>query len=270
MAITTVDDIAAALAGSTSKQRINLLKNFAVAKGAGAYQSGWLAPGIPGAGAAPPVYTAGSGYTVDKSTTGTMKYVNAATQNYLAKIVMASSVACQLIIADRLWSTSGMGFAASTYAVTTPGSLPARITDGGIGCELWLENFVAAGAASGTAIATYVNTVPTSGRTATIAAVVSAPVAGQMQPFPLQAGDLGISQLTSIQTSATWTSGSFGATILKRIIEIPLTTANLGIVLDWADCSLERTLADAGLMAFIGTTATTAASILGTIDIIDK
>lgn len=270
MAIATVDDIAAGLASSSAQQSHNFLKNFGAAKAAGAFQSGWLSAGWPGAGAAPPVYTAGSGYTASSATTGAMRYINALIQNYLARVSFSSTVACTLILADRLWSASGMGFAAGTYAVTTPGSLPARITDGGFGVEPWLENFVAAGAASGTATLTYVNAAGTTGRTGVISAVVSAPVAGQMQPFPYQAGDFGISQVTNVITSATWTSGSFGVTLLKRIVEIPLLLANVAVTLDWAACALKRIPSDACIFPFIHATTTTAPTIQGSINIIDK
>ncbi|MCJ7797174.1 MAG: hypothetical protein MUQ56_10480, partial [Thermoleophilia bacterium] len=153
MTISTVDDIAAGLAVS---QKCRILKNITACKAVGSHESSWLAVGYPGAGSAPPVYTAGSGYTCDRTTAGAIPYTNAAVKNYLAKLFASSVIAGTLRIYDRLWSCGGMGFAAGTYAVTTPGSLPARITDGGVDCELWVEQFIAAGAASGTLTANYV------------------------------------------------------------------------------------------------------------------
>ena len=266
MAITTVDDIATALAVA---QRANILKNITALKGAGAFQSGWLATGIPGAGSAPPVYTAGSGYTCDRTKAGAINYANAAVLNYLAKMFAVANVVGTLILADRLWSCSGMGYAAGTYAVTTPGNLPARITDGGVGCELWVEQFVVAGAASGTLTANYLNTLGQA-KSGIIAAVVSAPVVGQMQPVPLQVGDTGISQLTNIVTSATWTSGSFGITILKRIAELEIYGANIGRNLDWATLGLPSIPNDACLWVYFLGNATTAPVVLGRLNIIDK
>jgi hypothetical protein len=267
MAIATVDDIASGLA---SKQRINFYKNFNSAKAAGAFQSSWLGSGNPGAGSAPPAYNAGSGYACDSATPGAFPYVNAAAQNYLARLVAATSQICTLILADRLWSCSGMGFAAGTYTVTTPGSLPARITDGGVGCELWVEQFVAAGVATGTLTASYVNTVPTAGRSGVLSAVTSSPVLGQMQMVPLQVGDLGISQLTSVTTSNTWTSGTFGMTILKRIAEIPISLANIGQAFDWAETGIEQCGDDACLFLFLLAQVTNGPNVIGSIDLIDK
>ena len=266
MAIATVDDIVAGLA---AKQRLTFLKNINAPKAAGAFQSSWLATGIPGAGSASPAYTAGSGYTCDRTTAGAIAYNNGAVQNWLAKLFAGASQIGTLILADRLWSCSGMGFAIGTYTVTTPGSLPARITDSGVGCELWVEQFAAAGAASGTLTANYLNTAAQA-KSGVIAAVVSAPVIGQMQPVPLQTGDVGISQLTSVANSATWTSGSWGMTILKRIAEIELPIIGAGKTLDWAALSLPQIPANACLMAFWLANATTAPVVIGRGEVIDK
>ena len=266
MSIATVDDIAAGLAAPA--QRIPYMKTLTAPKAAGAFQSSWLAAGMPGAGAASPAYTAGSGYTCDRTTTGAWPYTNGAVQNWLARINAACSQPGVIVVADRLWSCSGMGFAASTYAVTTPGSLPARITDNGVNCELWVEQFAAAGAASGTLVANYLNTAG-SAKSGTIAAVVSAPVIGQMQQVPLQAGDTGIEQLTSVVNNATWTSGSWGMTILKRLIEIPIGVAGAGNILDWAQC-LAQIPANACLFAFFLAQNATAPNLFGTASVIDK
>jgi hypothetical protein len=265
MSVNTVDDIVAGLA---AKQTRNIIKNFTAAKGAGAFESAWLATGIPGAGAAPPAYTAGSGYTADKSTVGAIAYTNGAVKNWLARMLLLSNSQGSLILADRLWSCSGMGFAASTYAVTTPGSLPARITDNGLGCELWVEQFAAAGSASGTLTANYLDSAGAS-KTGVIAAVVSAPVIGQMQPIP-QANNLGVKQLTSLVNSATWTSGSFGATILKRIAEVEIIQANAGRILDWISLGLPALTDDMCLMLMFLANSAASPVVIGRLDIIDK
>lgn len=266
MSITTEDDIAAGLA---NEQPINFLKTFTAPKAAGAFQSGWLAAGNPGAGSAPPAYTAGTGYTCDKSTPGAAPLTNGAVQNWLAKIFMGCSQPGIILLLDRLWSCSGMGFAAGTYTITTPGNLPARITDNGVGVEAWLEQFVAAGAASGTAVFNYTNANTGAAKSGTIAAVVSAPVAGQLQPIPLAAGDTGVRAPTSVVTSATWTSGSFGLTLTKRICSIPIKAVSDGAIYDWA-AILQKIPTDACLMVAFMAQNTTAPVILGELSLIDK
>lgn len=265
MAIATVDDIAASL---STAQRRNFLKVLTAPKAAGAFQGSWLGTGFPGAGSAPPAYTVGSGYACDKSTAGALGYTNASVQNYLARMSAACGVRGTWILVDRLWHCSGMGFANATYTVTTPGSLPARITDNGIGCEIWCEQNVAAGAASGTLTVNY--TAPAGGAEAgVIAAVVSAPVIGQMQPVPLQAGSTGVKAIVSAVNSATWTSGSFGITVVKRYAEVPLGVVGVGGVFDWAAC-LSALPADACLQWIWLAETTTAPTVIGSLSIIDK
>jgi hypothetical protein len=266
MTVNSVDDVASGLAVS---QRIGFLKNITVPKAIGSYQSSWLSVGWPGVGVASPVYTAGSGYTCDDTTQGAMAYVNGATQNYLARMFMTSVIAGTFILYDRLWSCSGMGYAASTYTVTTPGSLPARITDYGVGCEIWVEQFVAAGAASGTLTINYKN--PADGAEAgVIPAVVSAPVIGQMQPVPLATGATGVRSIVSAVNSVSWTSGTWGLTILKRIAEIEVPLAGIGKTLDWAALGLPTIPADACLALIWQGGAATASQCQGRLNIIDK
>jgi hypothetical protein len=266
MSITTINDLVAGLAvGQTSWTS----KTMSVPKAVGNFQSSWIAVGYPGAGNTPPVYTVGSGYTSDRTTAGALPYTNAVTQNWLAKWFMSSSIAGTLMLVDRLWSCSGMGFAASTYTVTTPGALPARITDNGIGCQLWVENYIAAGVSTGTLVANYVN--PSAGaESGTIPVVVNAPVIGQMQPVPLAVGATGVKQLTSVVTNATWTSGTFGMTILKPIAAATVQVAGAGVVLDWASLGIPQIPPDACLMWIWQGAAATANQIISKTEIIDK
>ena len=265
MAITSVDDIASGLA---SQQIIRFMKVMNSAKAAGAWVSGWKAGGFPGAGSDAPAYTAGSGYACDSSTVGAIPYANASAANWLARLTGSVTVAGTIILYDRLWSCSGMGFAASTYTVTTPGSLPARITDGGVGCEIWIEQFVAAGAATGTVTVTYLDELGNSS-TGVSPTVASAPTIAQMQPVRLQTGDRGVSQIVSAANSATWTSGSYGITVMKRIAEIPVPVPGVNMVCDWAQV-LASIPSDACIGVMYHATTTTGPVIIGSASIIDK
>lgn len=266
MAITTIDDI---VSGLTTQQYLPFFKALTAAKAVGAFQSAWMAPGFPGAGSAPPAYTAGSGYTCDDTTAGAFPYVNASVQNWLARVSAGGSLAGSLILADRLWSCSGMGYAATTYTITTPGSLPARITDNGVGCEMAIEQFAAAGAASGTMTVSYKDASDTT-CSGVIPAVVSAPVSGQIQLVPQQVGKTSIKNIISCTNSATWTSGSFGITIFKRIAEVPVPASGLSSSFDWASVGLPKIPSDACLWMFFLATSTTATNICGSLSIIDK
>jgi hypothetical protein len=267
MTITTINDVVAGLGAQNNNYWA--MKKFSAGLAAGAFQSSFYAAGNPGACAVPPAYTAGSGYACDKTTTGAMTYNNAVTQNWLAKWFATSTVAGTLILCDRLWACSGMGFAATTYSVTTPGSLPARITDSGVGVQIWIEQYVAAGANTGTITANYLN--PSAGaESGVLSTILSAPVIGQMQQIPLQVGSVGVSQLTSIVNSQTWTSGSWGITLLKPIAAIPLLASGTGYTLDWASVGLPQIPANACLMWIFQTTAATANTVISQTQIIDK
>lgn len=266
MTITSVDNIAA---GLSTAQRINFLKNITVPKAIGSFQSSWLGVGYPGAGATPPAYNGVSPYTCSSATLGAMQYSNASIKNYLARMFMTSVVPGTFILVDRLWACSGMGYAAGTYTITTPGSLPNRITDNGVGCELWVENNnAAAGAASGTLTANYKNPADEA-EAGVIPAVVSAPVIGQCQPVPLKAGATGVRSLVSVVTSNTWTSGTFGMMIIKRIVQIEVTQAGIGKTLDWAALGLPSIPNDACLMLIWQGGAATASQCTGQLSIID-
>lgn len=266
MSITTVDDIASGLAAGQVRW---ILKNITVPKSIGAYQSSWLSVGFPGAGGASPAYSAGSGYTCDKDKVGAIAYSNGAVKNWLAKWFATSTIAGTLILVDRLWSCSGMGYAASTYTVTTPGTLPARITDYGVGCQIWVEQFAAAGSASGTLTINYKN--PADGAEAgIIPVVVSAPVIGQMQPVPLATGATGVRSIVSAVNSATWTSGSWGLTIVKPLAAISIPLAGIGNTLGWATLGLPDIPADACLALIWQGGAATACQIQSRMEIIDK
>ena len=265
MAISTVSEIAAALAIG---QRMRFIKNITAPKGAGAFQSAWLGTGFPGAGTAPPIYTAGSGYTCSRTTVGALAQANGAVKNWIARLQAAVTEPGVLFIADRLWHCGQIPFGAGTYAITTPGALPARITDNGVGCELWVEQDAAAGAASGTLTANYTNTASAS-KAGVIAAVVSAPVIGQMQCVPLVAGDLGVKTLVSVVTSDTWTSGTFGMTILKTHAQIEIPGANRGETQDWSKV-LVTIPADACLFFYFLANGANAPVALGTVWVIDK
>ncbi len=265
----TVDNVITKLA---SAQRFEWLKNIVAGKSAGAYVSGWMATGSPGAGAASPAYTAGSGYTCSDTTTGAVVgYTNqTAGQNRVLYAEASGALQGTLHLVDRLWACQGMGFAAATYTITTPGSLPARVTDNGLGVEAWCEVYGAApGAASGTLTFNY--TEPGGGaRAGVIPAVVSAPAIGQMQKIPLQAGSVGVQAPVSVVTSATWTSGTaWGVTLTKPILSIPLSLVGLSTVLDWAAAKLAPVRDDACLSWIWQGAATTALLVRGSLAIGD-
>jgi hypothetical protein len=238
MAITTVD---ALIAGMVPPRQF--LKSSATAEGAGTWHSLFLLAGTPGAGATPPAYTAGSGYTCDRTTQGAFDFVNpgGGSETVLARVGVAGATVGTLIVYDRLWTCSGLTTAAAaTLNVTTPGTIPSRDANGataGAGVELWGEVYTAPGATAATWTVSYTNQAGTSGRTATYSHPANAESVGQMFPFTLAAGDTGVGAVASFTTSiSSGTAGSIGLTLMRRLATVPITTANVGATLDALGC----------------------------------
>jgi hypothetical protein len=252
MAITTVDGL---IAGMVAPRQF--LKASATTEGAGTWHSLFLLAGTPGAGSTPPAYTAGSGYTCDNSTAGALSFVNpgGGLETVLARFAVAGAAVGSLILYDRLWTCSGLTTAAAaTLNITTPGTIPARDSNGataGLGVELWGEVYTAPGATAATWTVSYTNQSGTSGRTATYSHPANAETVGQMFPFTLQAGDTGVGAVASFTTSiSSGTAGSIGITLLRRLATIPITTANVGATLDAVACGAPQ-IFDSSCLCFM-------------------
>lgn len=232
MAITTRDGLVAALAGA---QKFNFYKPSMTAEGAGTWQSLWKAAGFPAAGATPPAYTAGSGYNMYTSTLGafsTFQNPSGSNTEYLLQAALGGATVGRLIIYDRVWACAGMQLNASgTLTVTTPGN-PTRPAATGLGLEAWGEIYSAPGATGATWTLNYLDE---DGHAASSSYThpANAETVGQMFPFPLQAGDLGVSQVVSVYLSAaSGALGELGITLVRRLAEIPITIANVGDIYD--------------------------------------
>jgi hypothetical protein len=85
-----------------------------------------------------------------------------------------------------------------------------------------------------------------------------------MVPFVLAAGDTGVRALASLQLSiSTGTAGDFGLTLLRRVAEIPITLANIPIIMDLFSLGKPKIETDACLAMMIQCTTTTTGQILG-------
>lgn len=232
-------------------------------EGAGTWHSLWKAAGFPVAGSNPPLFSAGSGYSNDDTRVGAWTVPSPVSGNlYLAQADADSNVQGTLIVYDRLWTCSGFGTVVTTaQAVTTPGNLPARDADGltlGNGVEIWGEVYTAPGATTATWTVTYVDDGGNAGRTATYTHPANAESVGQMFPFiPTGAFRPYCRQLTQFQASATsGTAGDIGITLLRRLLKIPIGTANVARVMNWADTKLTKIFPDACLALMVKCTGT--------------
>ncbi len=236
MAITTEDGLIAALAGG---ERFPFLKASATAEGAGTWHSLWKVAGFPTAGSNPPAFSSGSGYIPTRSTTGAYPFSNPTNDAYLGKVGAQGSTVGTLIFYDRLWACSGFGTVITTeQTITTPGTLTtARDPNNGADVEPWLEVYTAPGATTATWTFKGTDAAGTTNRTWTYTHPANAETVGQMMPlFPgggAAAATLGCRVPTSFQASvSSGTAGDIGITLMRRLGAIPITQANVGMVLD--------------------------------------
>jgi hypothetical protein len=263
MAITTEDGLIAALAAG---ERFSWHKQSATAEGAGTWHSLWKIAGYPAAGASPPAFTAGSGYTPTRTTLGAFPFSNPTNNAYLGKLGLTGTVVGSLIVYDRLWACSGfVTNSVSTQTVTTPGNLPSgRDPLSGDDVEPWLEVYSAPGATG----ATWTLAGTDSGGNSvnwTYTHPANAESVGQMMPFTGgTATERGIRQVTSLTCSiSSGTAGDVGVTLLRRLAEIPITTANLSAVFDAFALGLPEVYDDACLALMVQCSTTSTGLMLG-------
>lgn len=266
MTISTMDQLVAAMPG----QHRHLFKAQQTSKAAGTWHSLWKAAGQPGAGANPPVKTAGSGYVPTAATVGAIPYVDpgASKGGYLARAAAALTTIGTLILYDRLWACSGLdGTLLTAQAVTTPGAL-TRPDATGADVELWLEWYTATGGTAANVVADYRDQDDVASTTPSVV-VTATPVVGQMQQLPLAVGDSGVRQLTSVTLSAsTGTAGDFGVTLLRRVAEIPVALVGVGNVLDGLALGLPSISNAACLAMMVLCSTTNTGNLQGAVDLV--
>ena len=259
MAIVSLDQLLAA-----SNQLKSFGKVSMTAKAAGTFQSLWTAAGLPAAGANP----ASLAMVIPTSATaGALPFVNPATGlSYISKIGSSQQTIGTLILYDRIAHSSGLNGTLTTAQAVNGAALTRHTT--GEDVELFLEVYTATGATASNVTISYTNSAGVAGRTTPAIAMQVTPVAGQMLPIPLQAGDTGIRSVQSVTLSAsTATAGNFGITLVKRIAEIPITVAGTGVVLDPFALGFPQIENNACLSMMVVTSTTSTGFVTGTINI---
>ena len=262
MAIQTMDDLIKALSERPVRP---IYKASGTTKGAGTIYSAWRLAGFPTVANVPPTL---SGECPNSTTIGALDIINAPVgkELFLAKLGIQSSATGTWMVYDRLWHNSGLVGNVATLQSFTQTPLTRHVD--GIGVEAFIEIYTATGTTGVTATIKYTNTDNVSNRTGT-ASLTASPVTGQMFPFILQDGDAGVKSIQSVQLSATTgTAGNFGLVLLKRKAEMPITSANIGTVLDAVSLGLPPIENNACLSFMLQCTGTASGVIMGTAVII--
>ena len=228
MAIQTIDGV---LAGALPPQ--DIFKVGTAPESGGRYHSHWYAAGRPGAATAP---TDGVNGAVLTTHTAAIPFTNPSggALTYIARWEMATTVACTLLLCDRLWHNSGLSVTATTLQSITSPTWPARDLNGttsGNGVFVGLEVSTVTGAGTPTCTLTYTDEAGNTGATATYLALTAANV-GSFDFWPLASGDFGVRAVTGYQQSATRTSGAIHLVAFRVLAWLPCGSTNVAGSID--------------------------------------
>ena len=154
---------------------------------------------------------------------------------YLTRFGTNAAVANTYQLLDIVWYNTGLAVTTGAQAITTP-AFPARDLNGsatGEGYQIALYALTTLGnaAAIATTTVTYVASSGATARTATFSGSVGfqAPATsliGTWIPFTLQAGDTGVTSISSINTGTTYTSGTLMLVVYRPIQVEGVSVAN--------------------------------------------
>lgn len=266
MAITTMDDLVAAMAATNQDFSLFAPSATSTAGGfvnlarAGVTSFGQAAvPTVAGSGGHVPTDGAAGYPTIAAGGGGTTLYLARADAN-------SSTNAGTLFIYDRIYAVSGFsGTVTTAQTITGPPSLPsARAPNSGEGLEIWLESYTAIGASASNVTVQYTNSAGTAGRGTVSEAITASFPINKLQRLRYQDGDIGVQSIQSLTLSATTgTAGNFGLVLLKRKATIPIqsTASQVSTMMDFAALGLPTLEADSALM-FVEQTNSTSTGII--------
>ncbi len=212
MAITTIDGWLAA-----AKQNVLLHRTGTRTGDADSlYTAIFDLAGNPGAGTAAVGNTA-NGIVPTDATAGhpTINAFGGGATGYLTNVMATHSVTVRLIVYDRLFSCGAYAFNANTALASQP-SFSGRVPGSDFsGLEIWAE-MVTAATGNQAVTVTYTNEAGTASRSTGAVGIAAAPVAGQMWPLPLQAGDKGVQLISNVQGTVA-TAGTFNVHVMRRL-----------------------------------------------------
>ncbi len=266
MAIQNIDQLIAAIT-TGSAQNITWNKTSATSEGAGTFFDLCQTTGIPGS-MATPASTSVGGTTYTGSAAGGLPFTapTAGSNTYLLSFTAAGSQIGTLYLIDRLWACSGLAVATGSTSTIVGMPTITRYSpvsgSSGVGAEIWYWCITAPSAGgSGYMTVSYTNSEGVSGRTCVInlAAGTPPPTAGQCYPGSLQAGDKGVQSIQSVtNTNISFTGGTHGLFVVKRLLTAPTVTGLPGIALDGLRTGLQQidTNACLNFILLCGTTIT--------------
>lgn len=248
MAITTMAQVLDALPG----QRVAFSKSAAGAASAGGFGSTWLGTGQPAAGVAPSSGLAGDVPT--SATTGALQITNAASGALALARFQAGYTASlngTIMLYDRLWHNSGISATAVTaqtigsVALTRPDALGKQV-------EAWWQVYVVMGAGTPQITLTYTDQDGNTGNSALSGVLATTLAANRTGPFQLAAGDTGVRSIQTYQADATFTSGTLGLVLRRKLLDAPVPFTGIDTLSDALRTTLVEIPANACLEVLVG------------------
>jgi hypothetical protein len=235
MAITTLDGVIAGLRPADQFIKVS------AATTAGRHRSLFYSAGLPGAATAPSPGVNGAALTTYG---GQLPFTNPGAGNtYLARLAATCNAQVgTVLLCDRLWHNSGLSVTLTTPQAIVSGAMPARDRDGAVtGADLivGLEVTTVMGAGTPTITVDYTNTLGVASRSASATAPTTM-AAGDVLPFTLQAGDLGIQSIQGLTLSATMTSGAFSLVVYRLLASVPCGQVGVEGALDALSSGMPR------------------------------
>lgn len=145
---------------------------------------------------------------------------------YLTRVSAASSVVGRIEVWDRLFGINVSLAALATTTLASQASFAGRVPGANYaGLRLFAE-FTTAAAAASTITVTYVNQAGTGSRTTGASASVSGFTVNRLLELPLQAGDTGVQQISTVVVGGTAGAGAVNIIVLRPLWSARITVAN--------------------------------------------
>ncbi len=226
MAIAGLDALLAGLLPPT-----DFYKNNGTAEAIGTSQSAFYIAGAPGPAAAPSPGAAGAALTAYPGQVPFPAAVGGKSV-YLARLEGVAVAGIGMVtLYDRLWHNSGLSVTTLTAQNVNSVAWPARDLNGssdGVGVNIALEQTSLGGAGTPTFTVSYTNSDGVAGRTGTIGPVATTLATGTFYPMSMQAGDVGVRSVQTIQASATMTTGSYSLVAFRHLASLPTPINSVG------------------------------------------
>lgn len=252
---------------SLPKQRVEMYKTATRTTVAGGWFCDFDLAGTPGAGTLAAGNTA-NGLVPTDAVAGypLIDPFGAGSNGFISRLAVKNTVVSVIRVFDRLFVSGAHAFNANQALSAQPSFASRLLLNDGIanynGLELWVEQ-VAAATGNQAVNVTYTNDADVAGRTTGAVGIAAAQTAGRCWQLPLQAGDKGIKQITSIAGSVA-TVGTFNVMILRPLADVYIDTANKVVVQSASDLGHPEIFADSALYRLVMSPAGTS---LGTLDI---